>query len=42
MSKNIIRHLVNILVAVLDEAASVPPGVMDCIIAQFENYSDVS
>ena len=39
MSKNIIRHLVNILVAVVEESASIPSQVMDCIIDQFENHA---
>lgn len=42
MSKNLIRHMRDIMVELLEEASSVPPGVMDCIISQFENQDDVS
>ncbi|ORY30387.1 armadillo-type protein [Naematelia encephala] len=39
MSKNIIRHLVNILVALVEESSVIPSGVLDCIINQFETYA---
>ena len=42
MSKNLIRHLVEILVAVVEESSSIPSGVLDCIVGQFETYGMVS
>lgn len=38
MSKNIIRHMADILMALIDEAQPLPSGVMDCLILQFEKY----
>jgi hypothetical protein len=32
----------DIMIELLEEASSVPPGAMDCIISQFENQADVS
>lgn len=42
MSKNLIRHMRDIMIELLEEASSVPSGVMDCIINQFESQSQVS
>jgi len=42
MSKNLIRHLVDILVAVVEESSSMPSGVMDCIVSQFTDFASVS
>ena len=42
MSKNVIRYMVSILVAVVEECGAIPSGVMDCIIDQFERYAKVS
>jgi hypothetical protein len=42
MSKNVIRHLTEILVCLVDEAIAIPPGVMDCIIGQFTEFANVS
>jgi sister-chromatid-cohesion protein PDS5 len=42
MSKNLIRHLVDILVAVVEESSSIPSGVMDCIVSQFTDFASVS
>ena len=42
MSKTLIRHLVHILAAVLEEGQTVPSGAMDIIIDQFENHASVS
>ncbi len=42
MSKNLLRHLVDILVAVIEESGSIPSGVMDCIVSQFTDYASVS
>jgi len=42
MSKNVIRHLADILVCLVDEATAVPAGVMDCIISQFTQFASVS
>jgi hypothetical protein len=43
MSKNIVRHMISILVAIFEEdAGAVPAGVMDCIIEQFSKYAEVS
>lgn len=42
MSKNVIRHLTEILVCLLEESPTVPSGVMDCIIGQFDEYASVS
>lgn len=42
MNKQLIRNLVSILVEVLNEADSVPSGVMDCVLNQFESYASVS
>jgi sister-chromatid-cohesion protein PDS5 len=39
MSKNIIRHMTNILIALLEESVSMPSGVMDCIIGLFSHPS---
>ena len=36
MSKNLIRHMYDILSALIEEAPAIPAGVMDCIISQFE------
>ena len=41
MGKTVIRYLVNVLAAIVDESATIPSGVMDCIIDQFEKYSSV-
>jgi hypothetical protein len=41
MSKNVIRHMTEILVCLVDEATAVPPAVMDCIIAQFDEFANV-
>jgi sister-chromatid-cohesion protein PDS5 len=42
MSKTLVRHLRDILVALIEEASPIPSGVMDCIIAQFEAQAHVS
>lgn len=42
MSKNIIRHLTNILIALVEESSAVPQGVMDVIIDQFTKHASVS
>lgn len=42
MSKNLIRHMRDIMIELLEEASSVPSGVMDCIVTQFEQKVDVS
>ncbi|KAK4687777.1 sister chromatid cohesion protein PDS5, partial [Tremellales sp. Uapishka_1] len=39
MNKSLIRHLAEILSTLIDESASIPSGVMDCLIRQFENYA---
>ncbi|WWD21518.1 hypothetical protein CI109_106004 [Kwoniella shandongensis] len=39
MSKTVIRYLRDILVALAEESATLPAGVMDCIISQFETYA---
>ncbi|KAK1921574.1 armadillo-type protein [Papiliotrema laurentii] len=39
MSKNIIRHLTNILIALVEESSAVPQGVMDVIIDQFTKHA---
>lgn len=41
MNKTLIRHLVDILVACLEESASIPSGVMDILIGQFKDYASV-
>jgi hypothetical protein len=41
MSKNVIRHMTEILVCLVDEATAVPPAVMDCIVAQFDEFATV-
>lgn len=40
MSKNLIRHMYEILSVLIDEASSIPTGVMDCIISQFEKQRE--
>ena len=40
MSKNLIRHMYDILAVLIEEANSIPAGVMDCIINQFERQKD--
>jgi sister-chromatid-cohesion protein PDS5 len=42
MSKSLIRHMRDIMIELLEEASSVPSGVMDCIISQFEGRIGVS
>jgi sister-chromatid-cohesion protein PDS5 len=42
MSKNVIRHLTEILVCLVDEATAMPAAVMDCIIGQFADFATVS
>lgn len=42
MSRNLFKHLVMILTIIIEEVATVPSGIMDCIITQFENYAEVS
>lgn len=42
MSKTLIRHMRDILVALIEEASPIPSGVMDCIIARFEAQVEVS
>ena len=42
MSKNVIRHLTDILVCLIEESPTIPSGVMDCIIGQFTEYASVS
>ncbi|RXK35355.1 hypothetical protein M231_07377 [Tremella mesenterica] len=42
MSKNLIRYMVDILVVLIEESASIPSGVMDCIIEQFTKPSTSS
>ncbi|WWC86884.1 uncharacterized protein L201_001763 [Kwoniella dendrophila CBS 6074] len=39
MNKTLIRYLRDILVALIEESSSLPQGVMDCLINQFENYA---
>ncbi|WVF69779.1 hypothetical protein IAT40_004558 [Kwoniella sp. CBS 6097] len=39
MNKVLIRHLRDILVALVEESTSIPSGVMDCLIEQFELFS---
>ena len=41
MSKNVIRHLGEILVCLVEEATTIPAGVMDCIIGQFTEFANV-
>ena len=40
MSKNLIRHMYDILAVLIEEAQSIPAGVMDVIIKQFELQKD--
>jgi sister-chromatid-cohesion protein PDS5 len=42
MNKQLVRNLVSILVEVLQEADTVPAGVMECILNQFETFANVS
>lgn len=42
MNKTLMRYMRDILVAIIEEASSLPAGVMDCIIGQFEMYASVS
>ncbi|WVQ98079.1 hypothetical protein IAU59_005201 [Kwoniella sp. CBS 9459] len=39
MNKVLIRHLRDILVALVEESTSIPSGVMDCLIEQFELFA---
>ncbi|WVQ83257.1 hypothetical protein IAT38_005396 [Cryptococcus sp. DSM 104549] len=39
MNKTLMRFMRDILVAIIEEAASLPAGVMDCLVSQFENYA---
>ncbi|XAO21334.1 hypothetical protein I312_100083 [Cryptococcus bacillisporus CA1280] len=39
MNKTLMRYMRDILVAIIEEASSLPAGVMDCIIGQFEMYA---
>ena len=41
MSKNVIRHLGEILVCLVEEATTIPAGAMDCIIGQFTEFANV-
>lgn len=42
MNKLMVRNMASILADLLNEADTVPTGVMDCIFGQFENYGTVS
>jgi len=42
MSKQLTRNIVSLLVEVIQEADTVPGGVMECIFNQFENFASVS
>ena len=42
MNKTLMRYMRDVLVAIIEEASSLPAGVMDCIIGQFEMYASVS
>lgn len=42
MNKTLMRYMRDVLVAIIEEASSLPTGVMDCIIGQFEMYASVS
>jgi hypothetical protein len=42
MNKTLLGYMVDILTALVDECASIPSGVMDCLITQFENAAEVS
>lgn len=42
MKKLMVRNMASILADLLNEADTVPTGVMDCIFGQFENYGTVS
>ncbi|OXM77000.1 sister chromatid cohesion protein PDS5 [Cryptococcus neoformans Bt63] len=39
MNKTLMRYMRDVLVAIIEEASSLPTGVMDCIIGQFEMYA---
>ena len=39
MSKNLIRYMSQILIALLEESASIPSGVLDIIVDQFTNHA---
>ncbi|RSH92189.1 hypothetical protein EHS25_008604 [Saitozyma podzolica] len=38
MSKNLLRYFIEILTSLLEEANPIPPGVLDCVVHQFELY----
>lgn len=42
MSQRMIKHMRDILVALIDETSAIPSGVMDCIIGQFQDAKEVS
>jgi hypothetical protein len=41
MSKNLLRYFIEILTSLLEEANPIPPGVLDCVVHQFELYLQV-